>query len=157
MLTIFKQNGTWIMVALFVGTLVLAINDPFGLDPMGIESTSAIKALYFIPAVIAWLFIFVKPHYTTKSVEETANIKAEQLKSIVRTVVQVLGSIISIDAAFNLKIPFLEFILTLSTYIGDNVDIAANAIMALIGIVTTIYGFFIDKNRFVTRSGLRLK
>lgn len=51
----------WVMVALFVLTLVLMINDPFGLDPAGEQSTSAIKALYFIPALVAIYWFFVRP------------------------------------------------------------------------------------------------
>jgi hypothetical protein len=149
----------WVMIGLFLATITLAIVDPFNLDPNGIESTSAIKALYFIPAVFVWFFVFVKPMYSTKSLSEQKEINTEQFKSIIRTVIQVIGSLIAIDGVFNLNIPFLEIVLNLASYLGENIDIAANAIMALIGFVTAIYGFFIDKGRFEKRTtgGVRLK
>ncbi len=150
----------WVMVALFIGTITLAIVDPFGLDSGGIESTSAIKALYFLPAVFVWFFIFVKPTFKTKTIEEQNAIKTEQFKSILRTAIQVVGSLIAIDGMFNLNIPFLSLIMDLAKYLGENIDTAANAVMALLGIVTTIYGFFIDKTRFEKRApigGVRIK
>jgi len=57
----YKEWPFWIMVALFVGTLILMLQDPFNLNPEGFEGTSVWVALYFIPTIIAWYFLFVKP------------------------------------------------------------------------------------------------
>ena len=56
-----KEWPFWALVGIFLFTVLLAIYDPFNLDPNGINSTSIIKALYFIPAVVAWLYLFVLP------------------------------------------------------------------------------------------------
>lgn len=60
MLKVLKSKEFWIMVALFIGTLILMVTDVFNLNPEGIEGTSALVALYIIPAIIAWYFLFVK-------------------------------------------------------------------------------------------------
>ena len=61
MLKIFGQKEFWIMVALFVATLFVMLQDPFNLNTEGFEGTSAWGALYFIPTIITWYFLFVKP------------------------------------------------------------------------------------------------
>ena len=61
MLNVIKQKEFWIMVALFIGTLVLMITDPFNLNPEGLEGTTVWVALYVIPAIVTWYLIFKKP------------------------------------------------------------------------------------------------
>jgi hypothetical protein len=61
MLNILKSKEFWIMVALFVATLFVMLQDPLKLNTDGLEGTSAWGALYFIPTIIAWYFLFVKP------------------------------------------------------------------------------------------------
>lgn len=61
MLNIFKQKEFWIMVALFVATLFVMVQDPLKLNPDGFEGTRAWGVLYFIPTIIVWYFLFVKP------------------------------------------------------------------------------------------------
>jgi hypothetical protein len=151
-----KEWPFWAMVGIFLGTLILAISDPFKLDPEGINSTSAIKALYFIPAIIAWVWTFVLPTFGIRS-EGGQEVAIEKVKSIVRSAIQIIGSLIAVDAAFNLDIPFLELVFTVAGYIGENIDTAANAIGVILGIGTTLYGFFKDKDRFEVRAGRRLK
>lgn len=55
------NKGTLVMAIVFITTLILALTDPFNLDPEGIESTSAIKAVYVIPAFVFMYFYFMKP------------------------------------------------------------------------------------------------
>jgi hypothetical protein len=61
MLKIFGQKEFWTMVALFLVTLFVMLQDPLNLNPEGFEGTSAWGALYFIPTIVAWFFLFVKP------------------------------------------------------------------------------------------------
>jgi len=151
-----KQWPFWSMVVIFLTTLFLSINDPLNLDPNGINSTSAIKAVYFIPAILVWFYLFVAPTIGIRS-ENSQEATKEKIKSIVRSAIQIIGSLIAVDAAFDLNIPFLQLVFTISEYIGNNIDTAANAIGVLIGIGTTLYGFFKDKDRFEARAGRRLK
>jgi hypothetical protein len=151
-----RQWPFWAMVGIFIGTLILAVQDPFNLDPEGINSTSAIKALYCIPAIVAWVYLFVLPTFGVRS-EGGQEVVTEKIKSIVRSAIQIIGSLIAVDAAFDLNIPFLELVFSVAGYIGDNIDTAANAIGVLLGVVTTLYGFFKDKDRFEVRAGRRLK
>lgn len=58
---IFKQWPFWAIVGIFIVTLIIMIQDPLKLNPDGFEGTSAWGALYFIPTILAWLFLFVKP------------------------------------------------------------------------------------------------
>jgi hypothetical protein len=112
--------------------------------------------LYCIPAIVAWVYLFVLPTFGVRS-EGGQEVVTEKIKSIVRSAIQIIGSLIAVDAAFDLNIPFLELVFTVAGYIGDNIDTAANAIGVLLGVVTTLYGFFKDKDRFEVRAGRRLK
>ena len=58
---IFNEFPFWVMVGLFLLTVVLMLTDPFRLDPGGEESTSAIKAVYIIPALAAIYWFFIRP------------------------------------------------------------------------------------------------
>lgn len=58
---IFSEWPFWVMVLLFLLTIVLMVNDPFGLDPGGEQSTSAIKGLYFLIPLAAIFWLFVRP------------------------------------------------------------------------------------------------
>jgi hypothetical protein len=58
---ILREWPFWLMVGLFILTVVLMLNDPFGLDPAGEQSTSVIKVLYFIPALAGIYWFFVRP------------------------------------------------------------------------------------------------
>lgn len=61
MLNVIKQKEFWIMVALFLVTLFIMVQDPLKVNPDGFEGTSAWVGIYFIPVVIAWFFLYVKP------------------------------------------------------------------------------------------------
>ena len=141
-------------LALFSG--ILMWYDPLKLDPLGIDSESAIKIWYFLPTVIGCIWLFVLPTIGIRS-EGGQEVATEKIKSIVRSAIQIIGSLIAVDAAFNLDIPFLELVFTVAEYIAENIDTAANGIGVLIGIGTTLYGFFKDKDRFEVRAGRRLK
>lgn len=61
MLTVIKQREFWIMVALFLATLFIMVQDPLKVNPNGFEGTNAWVGIYFIPAIITWFFLYVKP------------------------------------------------------------------------------------------------
>lgn len=61
MLKVLTSWEFWVMVALFVATLFVMVQDPLKVNPDGFEGTSAWVGIYFIPTIITWFFLFVKP------------------------------------------------------------------------------------------------
>jgi hypothetical protein len=147
------------VIGLFFLSIGLAVWDPLNLDPLGEESTSAIKAWYLLPAALFIVWFFVRPTVMTKkSVEEDAAIWGEKLSSLVRSAIQIIGALIAVTAALNVHVPFLGWVLDIAQYLGDNINTAANAIGVVLGIATTVYGFFRNPDRFERRAlGKKLK
>lgn len=147
------------VIGLFFLSIGLAVWDPLNLDPLGEESDSAIKAWYLLPSVLFMVWFFVRPTVmATRTVEEDAAIWGEKISSILRSFIQIVGALIAASAAFNLPIPYIGWILEVSKYLGDNINLAANAIGVLIGIATTLYGFFRNPERFERRAlGKKIK
>ena len=147
------------VIGLFFLSIGLAIWDPLNLDPLGDESTSAIKAWYLLPAAAFIVWVFVRPTVMgTRSVEEDAAIWAEKIASVIRSVIQIIGALIAVTAALNVDVPLLGWIMDIAAFLGDNVHITANAIGVVIGFVVTLYGFFKNSDRFEKRAlGRKLK
>ena len=147
------------VIGLFFLSIGLAVWDPLNLDPLGEESDSAIKAWYLLPSVLFMVWFFVRPTVmATRTVEEDAAIWGEKLSSVVRSAIQIIGALIAVTAALNVHVPFLGWVLDIAQYLGDNINTAANAIGVLIGIATTLYGFFRNPERFERRAlGKKIK
>jgi hypothetical protein len=58
---IFREWPFWVMVGLFILSVILMVQDPLGLDSQGEQSTSAIKVLYFLLPLAAIFWLFVRP------------------------------------------------------------------------------------------------
>ena len=94
----------------------------------------------------------------TRTIEEDAAIWGEKLSSLVRSAIQIIGALIAVTAALNVHVPLLGWVLDIAQYLGDNINTAANAIGVVLGIATTIYGFFRNPDRFERRAfGKKLK
>jgi sterol desaturase/sphingolipid hydroxylase (fatty acid hydroxylase superfamily) len=147
------------VIGLFFLSIGLAVWDPLNLDPLGEESTSAIKAWYLLPAALFIVWFFVRPTVmATRTIEEDAAIWGEKLSSLVRSAIQIIGALIAVTAALNVHVPFLGWVLDIAQYLGDNINTAANAIGVVLGIATTVYGFFRNPDRFERRAlGKKLK
>lgn len=147
------------VIGLFFLSIGLAVWDPLNLDPLGEESDSAIKAWYLLPAALFIVWFFVRPTVmATRTVEEDAAIWGEKLSSVVRSAIQIIGALIAVTAALNVHVPFLGWVLDIAQYLGDNINTAANAIGVVLGIATTVYGFFRNPERFERRAlGKKIK
>lgn len=147
------------VIGLFFLSIGLSVWDPLNLDPLGEESTSAIKAWYLLPAALFIVWFFVRPTVmATRTIEEDAAIWGEKLSSLVRSAIQIIGALIAVTAALNVHVPLLGWVLDIAQYLGDNINTAANAIGVVLGIATTIYGFFRNPDRFERRAlGKKLK
>ena len=147
------------VIGLFFLSIGLSVWDPLNLDPLGEESTSAIKAWYLLPAALFIVWFFVRPTVmATRTIEEDAAIWGEKLSSLVRSAIQIIGALIAVTAALNVQIPLLGWVLDIAQYLGDNINTAANAIGVVLGIATTLYGFFRNPDRFEKRAlGKKLK
>jgi len=147
------------VIGLFFLSIGLAVWDPLKLDPLGEESDSAIKAWYLLPAALFIVWFFVRPTVmSTRTVEEDAAIWGEKLSSVFRSAIQIIGALIAVTAALNVHVPFLGWVLDIAQYLGDNINTAANAIGVVLGIATTVYGFFRNPDRFERRAlGKKLK
>ena len=71
---------------------------------------------------------------------------------------RIIGALIAVTAALNVDVPLLGWVLDIAQYLGANINTAANAIGVIIGIGTTLYGFFRNPDRFEKRAlGRKLK
>lgn len=66
-------------------------------------------------------------------------------------VLYILGAVIAVTGALNLNIPILNVINVAIQYIADNLDVAAQAIGVIVGLVVTLIGYFRNKERFAAR------
>lgn len=115
--------------------------------------------VYFAPFIGYVLYIKLFPPYVaTLSVEDKEIINTEKWKSIIRSVIQVVGSLVALSA-FGVNIPFIDNIQDVLTFIAGQFDAVVSAIQLLIGFGLTIYGFFRNDDRFQARltTGKRLK
>jgi hypothetical protein len=139
-----KQWPFWVMVALFLSSIFLAVQ-----DPLGIKTETGFALLwYFLPTVIIWGIVFVKPTLSRSSLSDEATVRSEAIKSVLRHVITSLTAIISLKAAFGLSIPYIDGIFELAKYLLGNSDMVVNAVMTLLSFGTIIWGFFKSGLRF---------
>lgn len=151
MMSVLNNKGTWTMVGLFVLTLVLTLLDPFRLDPSGYESHSAIRAVYVIIPLGLWYWFFVKPSFTTKNLSpyEKRVVLYEQIFSVLRKILVILGSLMSLGLFKEL--PILKDIHYVLDTLSANWGIAVEAIETLVGIVLLFISHFSNPERFAVR------
>lgn len=144
--------NTKISVLLLIIGFALIILFPF--------TPSALAALvYLLPFFIYVFASKLFPAYvSTLSTEDRQIINTEKWKSILRSVLQVVGVLIALSA-FGINIPILDKVNEALLYISGNFDNVVEAIQLLVGFGLTIYGFFRNEDRFQSRmtTGKRLK
>lgn len=153
MLKTILNKGTFVMIGLFVLTIVLAVTDPLNLNPGGVSEDTLKPALYGLPALIIWFFYFAKPViFGTKELnpEQKRQVIYEQIKSILRKIGAVITGFIL--AGLSTKIPYLEFIGGIINYLASNFDVSVQAIEIIIGVVVGLISQFTDMSRFTERS-----
>ncbi len=142
------------VITLIFLSLFIAASDPLGLDPLGSLSAAFSKTWYFLPVLFWWVYLELFPDNVGR--KSLGEIKAEWIQkahSLIRTVLQLLGMLIIVNQAFSLNLDILLPIQAAIKYLSENLDIAAQAIAALVGMALNIYGFFKDPKRFETRAG----
>lgn len=60
MLKVITSWEFWVMVGLFVITILLMSSDPLKLNPDGLDGESIWVLIYTIPAIVIWYLIFKK-------------------------------------------------------------------------------------------------
>lgn len=144
------KKSTIILIVLSVLSLGLMMWNPFNLIGLG-------QVLY---SILPFGYIFYDhftelgvPGIATKTLhpETKADIDKEKIKSIIRLVLYILGAVIAVTGALNLNIPILNVINVAIQYIADNLDVAAQAIGVIVGLVVTLIGYFRNKERFAAR------
>ena len=144
--------NTKISVLLLIIGFALIILFPF--------TPSALATLvYLLPFFIYVFASKLFPAYvSTLSTEDRQIINTEKWKSILRSVLQVVGVLIALSA-FGINIPILDKVNEALLYISGNFDNVVEAIQLLVGFGLTIYGFFRNEDRFQSRmtTGKRLK
>jgi amino acid transporter len=130
-------SNYWVLIIAFIGSAVFAVLNVFGFD----TTTSAAAVAYFIPFFLLLImqFMYDARSYSRRSVSDE---KTAQVKRLVSSIIQFLGWALTLAGVFNLDIPFVEQIRNALGYLSQNIDIAANALLALGGIVVTVIGFF---------------
>lgn len=152
MLKTILNKGTLVISILFIITLVLMIFDPINLNPDGFKGTTALPALYVLPAFAFWYFYFVRNTFSAKQLNpaEKRVILYEKIQSILRKVLAVLGSLFTFNLIQN--IPYLSKIYDVLLTISESWDIAVNSIEALIGVALLIASHFYKESRFIVRT-----
>lgn len=144
------KKSTIILIVLSVLSLGLMMWNPFNLVGLG-------QVLY---SILPFGYIFYD-HFTQLGIpgietrtllpETKVDIDKEKIKSIIRMILYVLGAVIAVTGALNLNIPILNLINTAVQFIADNLDVAAEAIGVIFGLVVTLIGYFKNKERFAAR------
>lgn len=123
-------------------------------------SSAPLTALvYFAPFLgcVVYQKIF-PPYVATLSVEDKQIINTEKWESVIRTIYQIVGSLVVLSA-FGINIPYIDVLKEALSYILGQFDSVVSAIQLLIGFGLSIYGFFRNEERFQARltTGKRLK
>lgn len=144
------KKSTIILIILSVLSLGLMIWNPFNLIGLG-------QVLY---SILPFGYIFYD-HFTQLGIpgietrtllpETKADIDKEKIKSIIRMILYVLGAVIAVTGALNLNIPVLNIINTAIQFVADNLDVAAQALEVIVGLIVTLIGYFKNKERFAAR------
>lgn len=130
-------RNMWVQLLLFFGGMFLSTSLGF---------------VAYIPFVIVLVLAQLYP--STFSAKSETEIKAEwveKAKAFIRTLIQIVGVLIVLGG-FGINIPYIDTIKDMLTYLGDNLNVAADALNIVIGIVVTVIGFFKDKERFEVRA-----
>lgn len=144
-------NKTGGLVLFTLMSVVMMAVDPFGFDPSGSLSTSLIKVVYAIPAILLWIRYFSISDFTRSDVEIKA-VWIEKAKSIFRLVIQLLGMLVALNQTLKLNITFLSPVFSAINYLAENIDTAAAAVGVIIGIVMNVVALFADPKRFEIRA-----
>lgn len=102
-------------------------------------------------------FLFSSPVFQSKSVSasDKRTILYEQIYSILRKVLAILGSLLALGV-FD-KIPVIGGIQNVLVYLSENWSMTTGALETLIGTVMVIISQFSSNQRFEARAGKRLK
>ena len=128
----------------FVGVLFFVI---------GFVLAKSVGLIAYLPFIGSALYYFLYPDsYSTKSTGEIKAEAIEKVKSVLRAILQVVGVLIVLGG-FGIKIPYIEKVSDAASYLTANIDLAAEALNVVIGLVLTLYGIFKNPERFEARSG----
>jgi succinate dehydrogenase hydrophobic anchor subunit len=135
--------------------LILLAIVAFFIDPFNLEGiTPALKVVNALPFFAYWyLYVYVENTYNAKGLTDIDKeyINKESWKSFLRSVIQVVGSVTAFSAAVGIEIPYLGILTDLATYFESVLDVAVEAILALVGIGLYLYGYFKEPDRFKQR------
>jgi len=134
------------IVVLLVGFLLSAWN-PFNFAPFW-------TLLYYLAVSVPYILFAEKASYRAKGLsdEEKKYINEEKLKSIFRSIVQVIGALIMLQGMFHFNIPYLDTVNDIVNYLATQIGVAAQALNTLIGIGIAVWGFIIHSKRFESRA-----
>lgn len=120
---------------------------------IGFFLSTSIGFFAYLPVLVSALVYFLYPDtYSTKSTGEIKEETIEKIKSVLRSVIQVIGVLIVLGG-FGIKIPYIDKVQEAANYLTNNIEIAAEALNVLIGVGITLYGLFKNPERFEARSG----
>lgn len=123
-------------------------------NPLGF--TGAYGVLYFlVPGIVYVLFLddnnkWLKAQGLTDTQIDFIN--KEKWKSFLRSAIQIVGAVITFSAMLGLKIPFIDPISNSLKELSGQFDLIIDSIVALVGVVITIIGFFKNSARFEQRA-----
>jgi hypothetical protein len=141
-----------VLILLLLGGFALITFAPFG-------SPALTAITYLLPFFLYVIYVnLFPPYFGSLSNEEKEIINVEKWNSILRSIIQVVGSLVALSA-FGLNVPYIDIIDELLNFVSGNFEEVVAAIKLIIGFGISIYGFFRNDERFQSRltAGKRLK
>lgn len=147
-MTEFLVKRPWISVLIgFVLTFLLV-----KINPIGIDLSSWIFGIYLLPITLFSIYVLTSPVFGAKSItpNEKRAIVYEQIYSILRKVLTILGAIIALGV-FD-KVPLIGSLNNALIYLAENWDMSIDAIEKIVGLLLGLIGQFSNNSRFEVRA-----
>ena len=108
----------------------------------------------YLPVVVYVLYTALyTPSFGRRSIEDKAEIWKERALSFLRLLIQTVG-ILTIITGFGINIPYIDAITQALNFLAANIGTVSDALVQVVGVFITLYGFFVKSERFEQRGTL---
>jgi hypothetical protein len=131
----------------FIGLFLL-------LFTLGAVGANLYGVFAYLPVVgyVIYTSLFT-PSFGRRSIEDKAEIWKERALSFLRLAIQAIG-ILTVLTGFGINIPYIDAITEALNFLADNIGTVSDALVQVVGIFITLYGFFVKSERFEQRGTL---
>lgn len=121
---------------------------------LGIVGANLYGLIAYIPVLgyVLYTALFT-PSFGRRSIEDKAEIWKERAMSFLRLAIQAVG-VLTVITGFGINIPYIDAITQAVNFLAANVGTVSEALVQVIGVFITLYGFFFKSDRFEQRGTL---